>query len=136
MLSVAVDLYRGAKPDTEIPGLTLRSLFNNIIDPNDTRYVTIDSATISACCAIRIEYGSTTLDNVTKPIPSDEGAFVPGCYRAFEDAVRKACAACNKEHTTHMSPNEYQAITSLHWRHIVYDAKARNHDPARYEVAP
>jgi len=135
MLSAAVDLYRGARPDTVIPGLTLRNLFNNIIDPSDPDSVTIDSVMISACRAMRVEYGSRALDDLTKPIPADDGAFLEGCYPVFEDVIRKACAASNREHKTHLSPNEYQATSCIHWRHVVYDAKARNHDPTRYQVA-
>ena len=123
-LSTAVELYRGATPETVIPGLTLRNLFNNIIDPNDQRSITIDSVMISACCAMRIEYGSTTLDYLTKPFPSDEGTFFPGCYPAFENAIRKACAAYGAEYGVPTVPTEYQAISCIHWRHLVYDAKA------------
>jgi len=136
MLSAAVDLYRGARPDTVIPSLTLRNLFNNIIDPSDPDSVTIDSVMISACRAMRVEYGSRVLDDLTKPIPADDGAFLEGCYPVFEDVIRKACAASNREHKTHLSPNEYQATSCIHWRHVVYDVRARNHDPTRYQVAP
>ncbi len=135
MLAVAVDLYRGESPQVVIPGYTLRCLFNNIVNPNDPHFVTVDAIVISACCGCRVEYGSRTLDELTKPLPADAGPFLDGCYPAFANAVMAACAALNEETGTHLTPSEYQAMVSIHWRNVT-DITSPNYDPARFPVAP
>lgn len=137
MLGVAVRIYRGEKPEAALETMRLKSLYNDIVNPSNPNFVYIDALTISVLLNQRVGYGSRTLNDLTKRIPLEEGAyFDDGCYPALVGAIVKACDQYNKVHGIRLIPCQLQAITALQARDAFRNRKSEQYDPASYPVAP
>jgi hypothetical protein len=113
----AIAMYRGASVDETLGGHKVRSFFNNISDPYDSRGVgdvTIDTHAASAAQLFRMPMTSKRADKTVWTGASTE-SNQQGAYPVYADAFREVARRHN------MSANQAQAVLWIGWQAVRHD---------------
>lgn len=116
-MAKAIEIARGAHPDSVLGGHKVRSFFNNLSDPTNSRGfgdVTIDTHAASAAQLFRMPITSARADK-TFYAGNSTASNQTGLYPIYADAFRAVAAAHN------MSPNQAQAVLWIGWQSIRHD---------------
>lgn len=100
----AIQIARGAEPGDILGGFKVRNFYNNMLDPGDRRFVTVDTH------AIRLMTGDLTMSNSEK---GSLGQRFFGNARLYGLAHAAWSRAADE---FGMTPNQFQAATWILWR--------------------
>lgn len=116
-MAKAIAIYRGADPDDVLGGHKVRSFYNNLSDPYDSRGVgdvTIDTHAASAAQLFRMPMSSKRAD-LTVWTGSSGASNQQGAYPVYADAYR----AVAEKHG--MTANQVQAVLWIGWQQVRHE---------------
>ena len=113
----AIRMARDPKAiDTFLGGMKQRSFYNNIADPNDPRFVTLDGFMYGLAMGVTGDEGEAYAATAEKTgmqlstTPKITAENTAGCYPLVADGVREATKQFNAAHGTNLSPAQGQAV--------------------------
>jgi hypothetical protein len=116
-MAKAIEIYRGGDPDQFFGGHKVRSFYNNLADPYDSRGVgdvTMDTHAASAAQLFRMPMVSARADK-TVWTGASRGSNQQGAYAVYADAYREVAARHD------MTPNQMQAVLWIGWQQVRHE---------------
>ena len=110
-VKAAIEIARGKDPDQVIGGHKQRSFKNNVADPNDPHYVTLDGW-MNTVALGQQDYPQAD-DKAARALidaPSSIPDNLKGCYPGLADAMRAAAAQVAQAHGIPLLPDQAQAV--------------------------